>query len=84
MTEGDALVYAYLLDGKGGGEVAKCIKAFVFASTKSRIREPSSKKSGLSEVFGLRNFSSLCPFALLKLPLRIKTPELRRVHAVFK
>jgi hypothetical protein len=21
MTEGDALVYAYLLDGKGGGEV---------------------------------------------------------------
>ncbi len=22
MTEGDALLYAYLLDGKGGGEVA--------------------------------------------------------------
>ena len=72
MTEGDALVYAYLLDGKGGGECAKCIKAFDFASTKSRIREPSSKKSGLSEVFPIffdsATFRPFVPLPYLNFP----------------
>ncbi len=47
-----------------------------------RMEEDKVIKGSVKD--GLRYFSVLRPFALFKLPLRIKAPELRRVHAVFK